>query len=145
MPFYEYECSNCQYYFEALQKISDKPLKQCPSCKEQSLKKLVSAPDFRLEGSGWYDTAFESEHETKRNLADRAEAIEAKSEGSESKETKSSDTAKAKTTARKSVSSVKTPAKTAAKAAKSKPASKAKTTAKKAAKSAAKKKKTARR
>lgn len=145
MPFYEYECSNCQYYFEALQKISDKPLKQCPSCKKQSLKKLVSAPNFRLKGSGWYETDFKSEHETKRNLADRDEPTESKSEGSESKETKSSDTAKAKTTARKSVSSVMTPAKTAAKAAKSKPASKAKTTAKKAAKSAAKKKKTARR
>ena len=50
MPFYEYECSNCKFYVEALQKISDEPLKKCPSCKKATLKKLVSAPVFRLKG-----------------------------------------------------------------------------------------------
>jgi putative FmdB family regulatory protein len=68
MPFYEYECSACKFYVEALQKISDPPLKQCPSCKKQSLKKLVSAPVFRLKGGGWYETDFKSSDEQKRNL-----------------------------------------------------------------------------
>ena len=63
MPFYEYECSNCKFYVEALQKISDEPLKQCPSCKKQTLKKLVSAPVFRLKGGGWYETDFKSDKE----------------------------------------------------------------------------------
>jgi putative FmdB family regulatory protein len=80
MPFYEYECSNCKFYVEALQKISDAPLKQCPSCKKQTLKKLVSAPVFRLKGDGWYETDFKSEEEKKRNLADREEAAESKPE-----------------------------------------------------------------
>src|SRR5688500_13602317 len=80
MPFYEYECSNCKFYVEALQKISDAPLKQCPSCKKQTLKKLVSAPVFRLKGDGWYETDFKSEEEKKRNLADRDEAAPSKSE-----------------------------------------------------------------
>jgi putative FmdB family regulatory protein len=80
MPFYEYECSNCKFYVEALQKISDAPLKQCPSCKKQTLKKLVSAPNFRLKGGGWYETDFKSESEEKRNLADREEAAETKAE-----------------------------------------------------------------
>lgn len=71
MPFYEYECSNCKFYVEVLQKISDEPLRKCPSCKKQALKKLVSAPVFRLKGAGWYETDFKSDAEDKRNLADR--------------------------------------------------------------------------
>lgn len=68
MPFYEYECSACKYYLEVLQKISDSSLKKCPSCGKSALKRLVSAPVFRLKGSGWYETDFKSENESKRNL-----------------------------------------------------------------------------
>jgi putative FmdB family regulatory protein len=68
MPFYEYECSACKFYVEALQKISDPPMKKCPSCKKPTLKKLVSAPVFRLKGSGWYETDFKSDQDKKRNL-----------------------------------------------------------------------------
>ena len=74
MPFYEYECSNCKFYVEALQKISDPPLRKCPSCKKQTLKRLVSAPVFRLKGGGWYETDFKSDQEGKRNLAEGEEA-----------------------------------------------------------------------
>jgi putative FmdB family regulatory protein len=74
MPFYEYECTNCKFYVEALQKVSEAPLKQCPSCKKQTLKKLVSAPVFRLKGGGWYETDFKSDQEGKRNLAAGEEA-----------------------------------------------------------------------
>jgi putative FmdB family regulatory protein len=76
MPFYEYECTNCKFYVEALQKVSEQPLRQCPSCKKQTLKKLVSAPVFRLKGGGWYETDFKSEQEAKRNLAVGEEAAE---------------------------------------------------------------------
>ena len=79
MPFYEYECTNCKFYVEALQKISDPPMRQCPSCKKQTLKRLVSAPVFRLKGGGWYETDFKSDQEGKRNLAGGEEAAEAPS------------------------------------------------------------------
>jgi putative FmdB family regulatory protein len=69
MPFYEYECSSCRYYSEVLQKISDKPLKKCPSCGKNTFKKLISAPVFRLKGSGWYETDFKTDKDNKRNLA----------------------------------------------------------------------------
>ena len=69
MPFYEYECPACKYYAEVLQKITDKPLKKCPSCGKAGFKKLVSAPVFRLKGSGWYETDFKGESDNKRNLA----------------------------------------------------------------------------
>ncbi len=76
MPFYEYECQSCKFYTEVMQKISDAPLRKCPSCGRNTLKKLVSAPVFRLKGSGWYETDFKSDKEAKRNLA--AERDEAK-------------------------------------------------------------------
>jgi len=69
MPFYEYECSKCRYYAEVMQKITDQPLKKCPSCGKTTFKKLLSAPVFRLKGSGWYETDFKSDKENKRNLA----------------------------------------------------------------------------
>ena len=83
MPFYEYECPNCGYRDEVLQKINDKPLKKCPSCGKNGLRKLMSAPVFRLKGSGWYETDFKSDKDNKRNLAgaDKEEAkTEAKTE-----------------------------------------------------------------
>ena len=82
MPFYEYECTACKFYVEALQKISDPPLKKCPSCKKQTMKRLVSAPVFRLKGGGWYETDFKSEGEQKRNIHGREEAAESKAEDS---------------------------------------------------------------
>jgi len=76
MPFYEYECPHCGYDEEVLQKITDKPLTKCPSCGKKGLRKLMSAPVFRLKGSGWYETDFKSDKENKRNLhgADKEEA-----------------------------------------------------------------------
>ena len=79
MPFYEYECQACKFYLEVMQKISDKPLTKCPSCGKKKLKKLVSAPVFRLKGAGWYETDFKTDKENKRNLAG-AEKEEAKPE-----------------------------------------------------------------
>src|SRR5579871_3659920 len=69
MPFYEYECQSCKFYTEVMQKITDEPLTKCPSCGKSALVKLVSAPNFRLKGGGWYETDFKSDKENKRNLA----------------------------------------------------------------------------
>jgi len=79
MPFYEYECPSCGYRDEVLQKINDKPLKKCPTCGKNGLRKLMSAPVFRLKGSGWYETDFKGDKENKRNLAG-ADKEEGKSE-----------------------------------------------------------------
>ena len=71
MPIYEYKCQNCGHYFEVLQRISAEPLCACPECKKNSLKKLVSAPNFRLKGDGWYETDFKKEN--RKNLAGNKE------------------------------------------------------------------------
>ncbi|TLY59961.1 MAG: zinc ribbon domain-containing protein [Gammaproteobacteria bacterium] len=88
MPVYEYECQSCKFYMEVMQKITDAPLAKCPSCGKSALKKLLSAPVFRLKGGGWYETDFKSDKETKRNLAgaDKEESkAEAKPEAKEAK------------------------------------------------------------
>ena len=80
MPIYEYQCSKCNHHLEALQKISDKPLRECPECGRHTLIRLVSAPLFRLAGGGWYETDFKSDKETKRNLADKGEGESSRAE-----------------------------------------------------------------
>ena len=128
MPFYEYECANCKYYTEVLQKVSDPPLTKCPSCGKKSFKKLISAPVFRLKGSGWYETDFKSDKENKRNLA-----------GAEREESRADDkkSAPAKAEASKPEAAKAEPAKPAAKAAEDKPASRARRSASAKAKPAA--------
>lgn len=68
MPIYEYRCEACQHELEALQKLSDEPLKVCPKCGAETLKKQVSAAGFRLKGGGWYETDFKSGG--KKNVAE---------------------------------------------------------------------------
>ena len=51
MPLYEYRCDACEHEFDALQKMSDEPLKDCPECEKPQLRKLVSAAGFRLKGA----------------------------------------------------------------------------------------------
>jgi len=67
MPIYEYVCTDCAHEFEMLQKMSATPLSDCPACEKSTLRKKISAPGFRLSGSGWYETDFKSGNQ--RNLA----------------------------------------------------------------------------
>ena len=91
MPIYEYGCQSCGHKLDALQKMSDDPLVDCPACGQPSLKKPVSAPRFRLKGSGWYETDFKKDNQ--RNLAkgDSDSSTSSKSSGDKSG---SSDTKK---------------------------------------------------
>mgnify|MGYP001545127716 CR=1 FL=1 len=94
MPIYEYECQSCGHVLDALQKISDDPLKHCPDCGEPSLKKLLSAPRFRLKGSGWYETDFKDKN--RRNIASsdskKADGGKKKSDGDEKKSAPKTET-----------------------------------------------------
>ena len=67
MPIYEYACKECDHRLDALQKMADAPLVDCPSCGEPSLKRMLSAPRFRLKGQGWYETDFKKDNQ--RNIA----------------------------------------------------------------------------
>lgn len=67
MPIYEYQCQACGHRLEALQKMSDAPLRDCGECGKPELSKQISAAGFRLAGGGWYETDFKTG--SKKNLA----------------------------------------------------------------------------
>ncbi|MEJ2385877.1 MAG: zinc ribbon domain-containing protein [Chromatiaceae bacterium] len=92
MPIYEYRCERCGHEMDALQKLSDAPLVDCPECGEPALKKLISPAAFRLKGSGWYETDFKQGN--KKNLHDSGDKKEAKA-GGEKKEKPAGETKKA--------------------------------------------------
>ena len=73
MPIYEYQCNVCDHNFDALQKMSDAPLIDCPACNKPELRKKVSAPKFRLSGSGWYETDFKSEKQKNLTKSDKSD------------------------------------------------------------------------
>lgn len=83
MPIYEYQCQACAHKMEALQKLSDEPLVDCPACGQASLKKKISAAGFRLKGSGWYETDFKKSNQ--KNLAGDKASDKKASSGGESK------------------------------------------------------------
>ena len=58
MPIYEYRCTLCGQEHEVLQKVSEPPLTECPSCGKPGMQKQLTAAGFQLKGSGWYATDF---------------------------------------------------------------------------------------
>ena len=58
MPIYAYKCESCGFAKDVLQKISDAPLQDCPTCAQPTFKKQLTAAGFQLKGSGWYVTDF---------------------------------------------------------------------------------------
>lgn len=60
MPIYAYRCSSCGHEKDVLQKVSDAPLAECPSCGAESFAKQLTAAGFQLKGSGWYVTDFKN-------------------------------------------------------------------------------------
>lgn len=89
MPIYEYCCQQCGHSLEAIQKIADSPLTDCPECSAVALKKQVSAPAFRLSGGGWYETDFKTGD--KKNIAGERSDAGGKAEGKSETASKAGD------------------------------------------------------
>jgi putative FmdB family regulatory protein len=76
MPLYEYLCGSCGHKFERIQKFSDGPVKECPSC-GGAVEKLPSSPAIQFKGSGFYITDYAKsgagkESSTKNPAADKS-------------------------------------------------------------------------
>ena len=66
MPTYDYKCDNCEHTFEVLQSIKDEPLKKCPNCGKNKLKKQISGgAGLIFKGSGFYQTDYKNKHSKK--------------------------------------------------------------------------------
>lgn len=92
MPIYEYSCTDCGHAFEAMQKISDDPIKVCPSCGAEKVRKLVSATSFVLKGGGWYSDHYGLKGGSEGKSEGKPEG---KSEGSPKAESKAESSPKA--------------------------------------------------
>jgi len=90
MPIYEYACSKCDHTLDALQKMSDDPLVDCPECGEPALRKLLSAPRFRLKGAGWYETDFKKDNQKNVHKSD-SEPAKAEKKSDDTKPAKKDD------------------------------------------------------
>ncbi len=92
MPIYGYACKSCEHTLDALQKMAEDPLVDCPACGEPALKRQLSAPRFRLKGKGWYETDFKTGD--KRNLAGDSEKKPASKSKEADKPVKKTETKK---------------------------------------------------
>ena len=101
MPIYGYICKSCEHTLDALQKMADEPLVDCPSCGEPALKRALSAPRFRLKGQGWYETDFKKDNQ--RNLHGDKEASKKDDKKSDSKKSDTSGDKKESTSSTKTI------------------------------------------
>jgi putative FmdB family regulatory protein len=95
MPIYGYACKECGHTLDALQKMADDPLVDCPECGEPALKRQLSAPRFRLKGQGWYETDFKKDNQ--RNIAGEKDGSKAEGNGDATTDAKSESKSDTKT------------------------------------------------
>ena len=59
MPTYDYKCQECEHRFEQFQSIKDDPLKTCPECNKDGLRRLIGRGGAVIfKGSGFYCTDY---------------------------------------------------------------------------------------
>ncbi len=83
MPTYDYKCQACGHEFEKFQSITSSPIKKCPHCGKNQVKRLIGAgAGLIFKGSGFYVTDYR----------DKAYTDRAKSESSGGSDTKATST-----------------------------------------------------
>lgn len=103
MPVYVYRCDNCGIEIERHRSYHDKPLKRCPECSKNSLKKVISPVRVVFKGSGFYATDHKSpsgakhtSHKKDEKHKEAAEKSESKSEGASADSTPAKSTSESK-------------------------------------------------
>lgn len=91
MPIYEYQCTKCGHQLEALQKVSEAPLTECPACHNSTLSKLVSAAGFQLKGTGWYITDYSKKGKPSETSTETKSKTETKSSSGSSSDSSSNN------------------------------------------------------
>jgi putative FmdB family regulatory protein len=64
MPTYVYVCDSCQEQFEKFQSFQEAPLKNCPQCQQETVRRVFQPVGIVFKGSGWYLTDSRSQHST---------------------------------------------------------------------------------
>ena len=60
MPIYDFKCTECDHQDEMMRKSSADSTMECPACHKETFSKMLSAPSFKLNGTGWYETDFKN-------------------------------------------------------------------------------------
>jgi putative FmdB family regulatory protein len=95
LPIYEYLCEKCGHEFEREQRITEDPVKVCPSCRAKKVRRLISRTAFVLKGSGWYSDLYSSAKPAAEKGAEKSEGTsESKSEPGAKSETKTESSTK---------------------------------------------------
>lgn len=113
MPIYEYQCQDCQHKLEVMQRMSDSRLTTCPTCGEESLRKLVSAVGFQLKGTGWYETDFKGKPKAPRDGDSDSGSGSSSSESKPDSKSESSSESKSDSKSESTTSETKTKSSTA--------------------------------
>ena len=85
MPIYEYKCTKCAHEFQSMQKFSDEPVSQCPTC-GAPVKKLISKSSFHLKGSGWYLTDYAKKGSPSKSESESTSSVGDTSSSSDDKD-----------------------------------------------------------
>lgn len=94
MPVYSYRCENCGVHFDRRQHFSDPPLKRCPECGKNTLRKVYTPVGIVFKGSGFYATDHRSPSgATRTTTSDKSEETKVDS-GKTSTPEKSTDSGK---------------------------------------------------
>lgn len=96
MPLYAYECTNCGVNFERQQKFTDNPIKRCPECGKNTVRRVIQPAGIIFKGSGWYKTD------------SRSSSSDSSSSSSSSKSKKSSDKSESKSESKSETKSTET-------------------------------------
>ncbi|MFN3168839.1 MAG: FmdB family zinc ribbon protein [Phycisphaeraceae bacterium] len=102
MPTYDYVCDACKHEFEEFQSITAKPLKKCPECGKNKLRRLIgTGAGIIFKGSGFYETDYRSDSYKKSEKAESESKSDKKektdSKGKKTTEKKSEPKAETKT------------------------------------------------
>ena len=93
MPTYDYECDACGHEMELFQRISEDPLKKCPGCKKNKLRRLFgTGAAIVFKGSGFYETDYRSDSYKKGAEKAGESKSEKSSDGKGESNSKSSET-----------------------------------------------------
>src|SRR6476659_3782168 len=92
MPTYEYQCEKCEHRFERFQSIKADPIRKCPQCGKNSVRRLISGGGGLIfKGSGFYITDYRDSSYADKANADSGEPKPADTTASGSGESKSAD------------------------------------------------------
>ncbi len=97
MPIYTYRCENCGVQFERRQKFSDDPLKRCPECSKNALRKVYLPVGIVFKGSGFYSTDNRSSSGNKSKKTKTKTKSEESSSSSSSESTSKSESSQSET------------------------------------------------